>query len=175
MKTIKSRCKMAMPLVAGLLISFPTLTWAFSLGELADNIYAPTAFVTKFIVFGCYAVGIALALAGIMQFKNHQQNAKLVPLSTPITLFILAGILLILPFLSKQGGASWSAAEKLKQEQTSVPNTSPFSGKQRDNQPFQSSPSNPDAPVSNTPGETPPPAEPEDENRHWGTKPQYQH
>jgi hypothetical protein len=165
MKRIESNCKMAVSLVTGLLISFPTISWAFSFGELAENIYAPTAFVTKFIIFGCYAVGVALVLAGVMQFKNHKQNPKLVPLSTPITLFILAGILLILPFLSKQGGASWSAAEKLKQEQTPVPNTSPF-GAPTENQPFQSSP-----PASS---ETPP-AAPGDENRHWGTKPQYQH
>lgn len=126
MKLIQFSKKAVAFLSAGVMLALPTLGWAFSLGDLANNIYAPTAFVTKFVIFGCYAVGVALALAGIMQYKNHQQNAKLVPLSVPITLFILSGILLVLPFISKQGGASWSAAEKVKQEQKVIPDTSPF-------------------------------------------------
>lgn len=150
-------------LIAGLVLCSPTLSWAFSLGELADNIYAPTAFVTKFVIFGCYAVGIALALAGIMQYKNHQQNAKLVPLSIPITLFILSGILLLLPFASKQGGASWSAAEKTKQEEKYIPNTTPFSTGNDSQVPATS----PDQ--GSTDNSAVPPAE--EEPRHWSTKP----
>lgn len=150
--------------VLAVALAFSNVTWAFSLGELADNIYAPTAFVTKFVEFGCYAVGIALALAGIMQIKNHQQNPKLVPLSTPIILFIISLILFILPFITKQGGASWSAAEKVKQEQKTTPaintNTSPFS--------------NSEAPRGEAP--SPVPAAPvEEDSGHWGKKPQYQH
>ena len=144
----------------------PNISWAFSLGELADNIYAPTAFVTKFVIFGCYAVAIALALTGIMQIKNHQQNPKLVPLSTPITLFILSGILLILPYISKQGGGSWSAVEKTKQEEKIVtPNSSPFSGSAA---PTESNiPNAPNVPTEPQPAET--------ESGHWGTKPEYHH
>jgi hypothetical protein len=153
-------------LAAGLALGLPNLAWAFSLGELADNIYAPTAFVTQFVIFGCYAVGIALALAGIMQYKNHKQNPKLVPLSIPITLFILSGILLILPFISKQGGGSWSAAEKVKQEQKTVPNTSPFATPDSQNRPFASPP-----PAStDTPGSTEALPPVEEDSGHWGTK-----
>lgn len=166
--TRQSHLNKAMGLLAVATLSFPIASWAFSIGELAENIMAPTAFVTKFIIFGCYAVGIALALAGVMQFKNHKQNPKLVPLSIPIVLFILSGVLLVLPFLSKQGGASWSASEKEKQEQTSTPSTSPFSGTQQPGNATQSP-----AP-SNTPSqEQQPPAQ--EENSHWGTRPEYQH
>ncbi len=158
--------KIALYFASALFLSLPTLSWAFSIGELADNIYAPTAFVTKFVIFGCYAVGIALALAGIMQYKNHQQNAKLVPLSVPITLFILSGILLILPFISKQGGGSWSAAEKVKQEERVIPDTSPFAsgGTDNKNKPFASPPpaSSEETPAEQTPAE--------ETSEHWSTK-----
>lgn len=150
-------------LIAVFVLCMPTLSWAFSLGDLADNIYAPTAFVTKFVIFGCYAVGIALALAGIMQYKNHQQNAKLVPLSIPITLFILSGILLLLPFVSKQGGASWSAAEKTKQEEKYIPNDTPFSTGS-DSQAPAATPAG-----GSTDNSAVPPAE--EEPKHWSTKP----
>ncbi len=151
-------------LVAGFVLCLPTLSWAFSLGDLADNIYAPTAFVTKFVIFGCYAIGVALALAGIMQYKNHQQNPKLVPLSIPITLFVLSLILLVLPFASKQGGASWSAAEKTKNEQKHIPNTTPFS---TDNNP--SSPAV--APEQQGPSTDNSSSAPiEKDSGHWSTK-----
>ncbi len=150
-------------LVLGVVLCLPTLSWAFSLGELADNIYAPTAFVTKFVIFGCYAVGVALALAGIMQYKNHQQNAKLVPLSIPITLFVLSAILLLLPFASKQGGASWSAAEKTKQEEKYIPNNTPFSTG-TDSQAPAAAP----AEGSSTDNTNASPAE--EESGHWSTK-----
>lgn len=149
-----------------LALSFPALSWAFSLGELADNFYAPTVFVTKFILFGCYAVGVALALTGIMQYKNHQQNPKLVPLSTPITLFIISAILFVLPFLSQQGGQSWSAAEKAKKEQKDTSYISPFGKK--NNQ------TNPDKAFVPTPSPSTSPEAPVEEERHWGTQPQYQ-
>lgn len=165
--TRQSYSTKAMSLLAVGMISFPVASWAFSIGELADNIMAPTAFVTKFVIFGCYAVGIALALAGVMQYRNHKQNPKLVPLSIPIVLFVLSAVLLLLPFLSKQGGASWSAAEKEKQEQTYTPAASPFSGTA--SQPETQSPS-----PNNTPSqEQQAPAQ--DDNRHWGTRPEYQH
>lgn len=151
-------------LAAGLALCLPTFAWAFSLGDLADNIYAPTAFVTKFVIFGCYAVGIALALAGIMQFKNHQQNAKLVPLSIPITLFVLSGVLLLLPFVSKQGGASWSAAEKTKQEEKYIPNDTPFSTGTDSQSPTVN-------PAAGSTDNSAAPQPAEEENRHWSTKP----
>lgn len=150
-------------LIAGLVLCMPTLSWAFSLGDLADNVYAPTAFVTKFVIFGCYAVGIALALAGIMQYKNHQQNAKLVPLSIPITLFVLSAVLLLLPFVSKQGGASWSAAEKTKQEEKYIPNNTPFSTGSDSKAP-SATPAE-----GSTDNSAVPPAE--EEPKHWSTKP----
>lgn len=150
-------------LVAGLVLGLPTLSWAFSIGELADNIYAPTAFVTKFVIFGCYAVGIALALAGIMQYKNHQQNPKLVPLSIPITLFVLSGVLLLLPLASKQGGGSWSAAEKTKQEEKYIPNTTPFSTGSGSQSPAAT------PAEGSTDNSAVPPAE--EEPKHWSTKP----
>jgi hypothetical protein len=91
-------------------------TAEISLGDVANNLLEPTAFLTRFVIFGCYVVGVGFLLAAIMQYRIHVQTPKLVPLTTPVLLLFLAIVLLIMPYATTHSGTSWSAVEIQKRE-----------------------------------------------------------
>lgn len=100
--------------------SFPLFVLAkssASIGDAAESLTDVTAIVTKLVHIACYIVGTALILGSVAQYKNHKQNPKLVPLTTPITLLILGVLGVMIPYGTKIFGESYSAEERAKASQ----------------------------------------------------------
>lgn len=98
------------------LILVPTASWAaVDLITASDGLMGPVLFLTKLMRYASYAVGGALCLGALAQYRLHRQNPKLTPLFTPILMVILGVILIFLPYISTMFGNSWSA-EKLEEE-----------------------------------------------------------
>ncbi len=102
-----------------LLLWLPLTVFANSLGDVAENLLGPTAFVTKLVIVACYAIGAILILMSFAQYKIHRQTPKLVPLTTPIALLILGIIALLIPYVTKMGGAE--PAENTDQKRNVLP------------------------------------------------------
>jgi len=85
-----------------------------SIGEIADNLMAPTAIITKMVLVACYIIGATLVFAALAQYKIHRQSPKLVPLSTPIALLILGVVSLLIPYATNMFGETFSAVEQDK-------------------------------------------------------------
>jgi len=84
-----------------------------SIGDAAVSLLGPTEIITKLFLIACYIVGVALILVSLAQYKIHQQSPKLVPLTTPIMLFILGVITVLIPYASENlFGESASAAKQ---------------------------------------------------------------
>ena len=85
---------------------------SIDLGDVADGVYQPVKFVTVLMRYACYAVGFALCMGAISQFRLHRINPKLTPLLTPVFLLILGLAALFFPYLSTMFGNSWSAEDQ---------------------------------------------------------------
>jgi len=67
------------------------------LGDIADNITGTFSKLVGLVIAVSYIAGIGFAVAGIMKFKQHQDNPTQVPLSGPITMVFIAAALVWLP------------------------------------------------------------------------------
>lgn len=167
------RKNLLIKLIGLLALSF-TATRAFataSLGEVAENILGPTAYLTQFIVFGCYILGVGLILGSVVQYRNHRQNPKLVPLTTPVLLLLLGIVLLVLPYISTHSGESWSASEEAKKKgstEEEQPGRIKFHEMPKPGQTTAPQPQQPTQPAR--PAVTPPPSG----GGHWSSDPRYQ-
>ncbi|HRE30899.1 MAG TPA: hypothetical protein PLD88_02895 [Candidatus Berkiella sp.] len=83
-----------------------------SIGEAAENLMAPVSFMTKLALLACFIIGVALLLGALAQYKIHRQSPKLVPLTTPITLFVLGLISIGIPFATNMFGESFSSEQQ---------------------------------------------------------------
>jgi hypothetical protein len=152
-------------------LSISQCAWSASLKDVSQNLMGPTEVLTKLFILACYLIGAALIFASFAQYKIHRQSPKLVPLTTPIWLFLLGLILVLLPYLSKVMGNSFNAEEQAKREGR-VEETD-------DSLPFF-----PSAEPKEGPGRLPPdkplePYPPEKKQRksgkgHWSDDPRYQ-
>tara|TARA_R110002110_G_scaffold400317_1_gene616632 strand:+ start:52153 stop:52686 length:534 start_codon:yes stop_codon:yes gene_type:complete len=98
-----------------LLLLFPVSVFADpSIGSISEDLMGPTAILTKMVLVACYMVGVGLIIFSLAQYKQHRQNPKLVPLGTPIILFILGVVALLIPYVSVSTGETGSAAEQVK-------------------------------------------------------------
>jgi len=97
-------------LVWGVLL-VPTVVLANtnSFGQIADNIFGPVELVTQIMLATSYVAGAALVLFGLLQFKAHRVNPKMVPITMPFVLIISGLLLLALPKVSTKQGWSFAA------------------------------------------------------------------
>ena len=91
-----------------------------SIGDVAQNLMAPTEVVTKLMLVACYVIGVALILVGLAQYKIHLQSPKLVPLTTPIALLILGTVALLIPYVSDKFETGNAQKQNLTTEKGSV-------------------------------------------------------
>jgi hypothetical protein len=92
---------------------FPLGVFAMpSIGEAAQNILVPTEILTKLLLLTCYILGAIFIFMSFAQYRVHRQSPKLVPLTTPILLFVLGSICALIPFSSKIFGETFSAVER---------------------------------------------------------------
>lgn len=99
------------------LLLLPGLVWATaSVEEIAENLMNPTEILTKLVIVASYAVGVGLIIFSIAQYRQHRKSPKLVPLTTPILLFILGVCTLVIPYISVISGESFSATEQAKRQ-----------------------------------------------------------
>ncbi len=106
-----------------LLLLFPASLFAGdgSIAQISGDLMGPTAIITKMVLVACYMVGVGLIIFSLAQYKQHKQNAKLVPLGTPIILFILGAGTLLIPYFSIASGDSASASEQEKRDGKTAP------------------------------------------------------
>lgn len=161
---------------------FPLVSVAMpSIGAAAQNILVPTEILTKLLLLTCYILGAIFVFMALVQYRIHRQSPKLVPLTTPILLFVLGVICGLIPFTSKIFGETFSAVER-----SDIPKT----GDGESLLPLPEVPARgPLLPVHKQPEEQhettpspPPPAEgydmgPSDDvnSGHWTSDPRYNH
>lgn len=75
-----------------------------NIGEASEVLLTGTSFLTKFFWAACIFAGVYLLTAGIVNYKEHRNNPKMVPLSTVIVYVILGLIIIGIPFLSRLFG-----------------------------------------------------------------------
>jgi len=95
-----------------LLLLFSGVVFAASsgLGQVADNLMGPVDFLSNFVYSACFIVGGGFIFASIIKYFEHKRSPLMVPISTPIFLFIAGLILVLLPFtyLLVQGAPSYT-------------------------------------------------------------------
>lgn len=72
-----------------------------SAGQVASNTSDILETVTDIIVAVLYIAAMGVFVSATMKYRIHRQNPQQVPLSTPVTEFILAIVLAALPTVSK--------------------------------------------------------------------------
>lgn len=164
-------------------ICLPTLLLASDIGSFAETLRGPTTIVTQMLVYACYIVGVVFCFMAIAQYKVHRESPKLVPLSTPVMLFLFGLVLVLLPYLSTlfNSGSALEYSKKaglLNEDHTGLalpplehsPRQGPgdFSRKSReDNTPRSSDQTEPATPRSVKPEPVP------EGGAHWSDEPQY--
>lgn len=73
--------------------------------DSAETLINGTTFLTKFFWAACIFTGIYLLTAGLVNYKEHRNNPKLIPLSTVIVYFILGLAVIGVPFLNRLFGS----------------------------------------------------------------------
>lgn len=68
-----------------------------TVGEIATTITQSFAGLSKLITAGSFLAGIGFAMASILKFKAHRDNAQQVPIGAPIALLFVAAALMFLP------------------------------------------------------------------------------
>ena len=81
--------------VLALLVSDPAM--AQGLDKITAPIKAQLPGVSDVLSAVAYVSGIGFGIKGALKLKEHNESKGQVPLSAPITLFIVAGMLLALP------------------------------------------------------------------------------
>lgn len=96
-----------------MLETFPLVSFATpSIGQAAENVLVPTEILTKLVLLACYILGAIFIFMALAQYRVHRQSPKLIPLTTPILLFVIGVIFALIPFSSKIFGETFSAVER---------------------------------------------------------------
>jgi intracellular multiplication protein IcmD len=98
--------------ITGLLLGlgFANATWsegiteAATVADVASNISVTAESLSKVIIQLAYISGLAVILAGVLQFKAHKDNPQQVPLSKPIVLILIGVTLVFMPKLVSVAG-----------------------------------------------------------------------
>lgn len=108
--------KYAKNLVLTIGLIFSPFLNASTAGDVSDSLFGPTLIATRLAIFACYIIGVGLILAAGVQYKQHRQSPKLVPLTTPILLLLIGLGLVGLPYISTISQNTFSAIEQDKRD-----------------------------------------------------------
>lgn len=86
------------------LISVSSVIAVNDIAEATGTLLSGTSLLTKFFWAACIFTGVYLLTAGFVNYKEHRNNPKLIPLSTVIVYFILGLAVIGIPFLSRLFG-----------------------------------------------------------------------
>ena len=84
----------------------PTWAGAFytrpaGIGAVANNMMEPVGLFANFVGSGSIVIGIGFLFGALVKYRQHKRNEMAAPISTVILLFIMAVVLLLLPFAYK--------------------------------------------------------------------------
>lgn len=79
--------------------------FAVALGEAANNIFDGANLFTKFFWAGSILIGIFLLIGCLVNYREHRNNPKLVPMATVLTYLFLGLFAISIPFLNKLFGS----------------------------------------------------------------------
>ena len=69
------------------------------LGNLTTNLRSTASSVTDIFSLVAYVVGVGFGIKAALKFKEHNESKGQIPVSQPITLAVVAALLLALPTL----------------------------------------------------------------------------
>jgi len=73
-------------------------------GDVANNLTLSFASITRLITSGCYLIGLAFAVTGILQFKQHKDNPTQITIGKPISHVFIAASLVFMPSILEVAG-----------------------------------------------------------------------
>jgi intracellular multiplication protein IcmD len=76
------------------------------LGQIAKNITNSISDIAVLIISISILAGLGFGVASAFKFKQHKDNPTQVPLGQPLTLLAIAVMLLWLPYILQQAGAT---------------------------------------------------------------------
>jgi len=88
-------------LFLGLIFLTESALAAKTVTEVTHVFDNPLLIVNKLLYVASFIIGAILFFMGISQYKIHKKTPKLVPLTTPIFIWILSLVCLLLPFFGK--------------------------------------------------------------------------
>jgi intracellular multiplication protein IcmD len=98
----------------------PVMADDATLGSIATTITQSFSGLSKLITAGAFLAGIGFAMAAILKFKAHRDNAQQVPIGAPIALLFVAAALMFLPTVYGSIGVSVFGTEATKGSLTGV-------------------------------------------------------
>ena len=140
-----------------------------SFGDVAKNLMGPTFVITKIMDIFLYILGFIFIFMSIAQYKIHRQNPKLVPLVTPMVLFVFGVVALFLPYLTTKFETGKNYAENPNKVMRYPPPLPPNSHEAGPGMPPHTgtqTPSDRDY-TKNAPNTNP-------KDKHWTQEPKYQ-
>ena len=95
-------------------LGFPLSTFAdgvvsITLGPAAQNAVEVVGGVTELVGSVLYIASAIMFVSAILKLRIHMQNPEQVPIATPITEFILAAILAVLPIVTEMANRTFNA------------------------------------------------------------------
>jgi hypothetical protein len=84
---------------------FLCIAYADGLGQISDNLVAgPLSIIHSFMDASCYIVGGILLINSYSRYRRYKISPTEIPISTVVIYFLLALIVLSLPFIYKLSG-----------------------------------------------------------------------
>jgi intracellular multiplication protein IcmD len=77
---------------------------ATGIGHVADNVKSNLKGLAYMITAASYVAGMGFAIAAIVKFKAHKDNAAQIPISQPIAMLFIGAALLFAPSVFKTTG-----------------------------------------------------------------------
>lgn len=72
-----------------------------SIAEISNHLMAPTQGFSSFVTAVAFVAGIGLLIGSFIQYRDYRRNKGGVPLSTPVTFFILGLVMILVPLISQ--------------------------------------------------------------------------
>jgi hypothetical protein len=69
-------------------------------GAIAGDIAQPVNVLADFIYSACFVLGSSFVFASVIKYFEHRRSPLMVPVSTPVCLFLEGAALICVPFIS---------------------------------------------------------------------------